>query len=689
MASISAAAASPPIDLKELYDLFSWSPPRLVLYPQMENKGPSTSGSTRQPAFFDRHFSTKLALKRVVHLPSLVEDIAKTVDSALDAAKHTLPKISNGDFYTTNDRRRAVREAERNVRDENEVRAFYSYTTARFCPVVASTLALHPAASSWISLIHWTTSVSSPRHAVTDAELTFYRLDDTDDAVRREEILDTMESRRRDILKGMREKQAPLITFEFESLSAGPVVTAIPELGDFEWTHCGPPEHSCNDPQHGKVKDQVAGIVPGPDALRPPWNIREETVQSPPTTLASPLLSQEQLGTSSAQESVGVKKRKRNHASDTSEKRRRKRRPKADVDNPDHHDVSAHSLVQQAWVQATKLDTSLIVLHSGNHELICVRHRKSQTLFVSNVIEPHNCTNPGYGKLHVGVYVTSIEDMFDRMGQQSAHAGNSGEGKGGGRGAKKWTTDGLGGGDHPIEDKLALETIYVASKCRTMHMYLQYDVYDSPVPASFIRSLSLPMPPNCPSSLSSPRNHTHGLDECITVVLTSEIGRGATGVALRGTLTPENMEGAGALDVVVKLAFDDEERDSLKKEYNLYLHLRSEGVQRGITPIIGFFDDDADGLACALVMLYAGVPISDLGRNLTATECKAALSTLESIHCADVLHDDTRPYNVLIGDLGVTIIDFGNARRCSSKKAKDKEYAYLQSILQGLAGESR
>lgn len=253
---------------------------------------------------------------------------------------------------------------------------------------------------------------------------------------------------------------------------------------------------------------------------------------------------------------------------------------------------------------------------------------------------------------------------------------------------KKRTTGGLGGGDRLIDDELALETIYVASKCCTMHMYLQYDVYDSPVPAFFIRSFPLPMPPNCPSSLFSPRNHTHGLDECMTVVLTSEIGQGATGVALRGTLTPENMEGAGALDVVVKLAFDDEQRDSLKKEYNLYLHLRSEGVQRGITQIIGFFDDDADVSACALVMLYAGVPISDLGRNLTAAECKNALSTLESIHFAGVLHGDIRPDNILIGDLGVTIIDFGNSRQCSSKTGKGKEYAYLQSILQGMAGES-
>jgi len=68
---------------------------------------------------------------------------------------------------------------------------------------------------------------------------------------------------------------------------------------------------------------------------------------------------------------------------------------------------------------------------------------------------------------------------------------------------------------------------------------------------------------------------------------------------------------------------------------------------------------------------------------------QVALSTLESIHRAGVLHDDIRPDNVLIGDPGVTIIDFGNSTPCSSKKAKGEEYAYLKSILQGLAGESR
>jgi hypothetical protein len=84
-----------------------------------------------------------------------------------------------------------------------------------------------------------------------------------------------------------------------------------------------------------------------------------------------------------------------------------------------------------------------MVLHSGNHEVIGVRHRESQTLFVSDVIEPHICVNPGYGKLHVGVCIASIEDVCDRKVRQGAFADSGGEGSGGGSG------DGGPGGEGP------------------------------------------------------------------------------------------------------------------------------------------------------------------------------------------------------------------------------------------------
>jgi hypothetical protein len=114
----------------------------------------------------------------------------------------------------------------------------------------------------------------------------------------------------------------------------------------------------------------------------------------------------------------------------------------------------------------------------------------------------------------------------------------------------------------------------------------------------------------CPPPFSPQDIHTCSLrlEEFITIVLTSEIGRGATSVVHRGTLTCKP-DGATSLDVVVKLAFDVEQRDALRNEYEVYRHLRSKGVHQGITTALGFFNDSEDA-SCALVALYAGIPLS-------------------------------------------------------------------------------
>jgi hypothetical protein len=147
----------------------------------------------------------------------------------------------------------------------------------------------------------------------------------------------------------------------------------------------------------------------------------------------------------------------------------------------------------------------------------------------------------------------------------------------------------------------------VASNRDVVLIYLQYDVYDSPVPSLFLRSAppivadpKLPTPPLSQRAIS-----TYAPEECLTIVLTSEIGRGTTGIAHRGTLKPETSGVSVPLDVVVKLAFDNEQRDGLRSEYEVYRTLRLKGVLKGITTSLGFFND-TEGGPCALVMLYAG-----------------------------------------------------------------------------------
>lgn len=46
---------------------------------------------------------------------------------------------------------------------------------------------------------------------------------------------------------------------------------------------------------------------------------------------------------------------------------------------------------------------------------MCVRHRESQTLYVSDIIHPPTCKAPAYGKLHIGIYIAAIQDAIRRM----------------------------------------------------------------------------------------------------------------------------------------------------------------------------------------------------------------------------------------------------------------------------------
>jgi len=140
-----------------------------------------------------------------------------------------------------------------------------------------------------------------------------------------------------------------------------------------------------------------------------------------------------------------------------------------------------------------------------------------------------------------------------------------------------------------------------------LYLYLRYGIFYSPIPATFFRSAPA-ITEDEKVSLSPQDIHSYRVDDSLTVILTSEIAHGATGVAHRGTLNVDDMDGSMPLDVVVKLAFDSEQRDAFRHEYEMYRLLRLKGVVKGIKTVLGFFDD-LEGGACALVMLYAGVSL--------------------------------------------------------------------------------
>jgi hypothetical protein len=201
----------------EIEVLFSWNPP--FLQPTtLTCKKPSTS--TRQPTFYDKHFTPLLVLWSVKCLPSLVKDLAANVDRTLHAASETLPTTTKH-FTIAEAKEYRLWNVEKTITDEKGVANFYDIT-ASFCTLLASTLALHPKASNseWKSLLVWTQSISSSGYAIIDGELRISRAAD-DEVVRHLMIMETMESKTCRIFKEIRDSSSPFGTWEIKSPFAG------------------------------------------------------------------------------------------------------------------------------------------------------------------------------------------------------------------------------------------------------------------------------------------------------------------------------------------------------------------------------------------------------------------------------------------------------------------------------------
>lgn len=275
MASTSHAPS--PTIFQELEELFSWNPPRL-----MQNPDKRISTASRRPTFFDKHFSDKAVLKRVVHIPSLSQILAETVDSALERAKAALPP-STKNFITAKQRHLAVLRQRTQVNSEKGVVEFFKATTGGFCPYVASTLLLHPdAVPGWQSFIFFTSDVSSDEsscYAILDAEHSFLKPGTiAEDERDLNTILEKMDSVTREFVKKMREDATVLTTFKLASLTAAPfrVFDDLTKTTEFSWERCE--SNPCTDPNHKTGRGPAAKIVVGRDAVHPPWNLLVRSV---------------------------------------------------------------------------------------------------------------------------------------------------------------------------------------------------------------------------------------------------------------------------------------------------------------------------------------------------------------------------------------------------------------------------
>ena len=55
------------------------------------------------------------------------------------------------------------------------------------------------------------------------------------------------------------------------------------------------------------------------------------------------------------------------------------------------------------------------MIHAGNYEYVCIRHRETQTLYISDILHIPFLKDPGYGKVQIGIYITALDDALQRI----------------------------------------------------------------------------------------------------------------------------------------------------------------------------------------------------------------------------------------------------------------------------------
>ncbi|KAG6818919.1 hypothetical protein H0H93_000304 [Arthromyces matolae] len=213
---------------------------------------------------------------------------------------------------------------------------------------------------------------------------------------------------------------------------------------------------------------------------------------------------------------------------------------------------------------------------------------------------------------------------------------------------------------------------------------MQYDKFNSPVPASFLRHNS--------SFTHTPGKSSYKPKEYFILTLTSYIGDGSTGDVHGATLELLGKDEAvhSYSNAVVKFAFLPAQRQRLRHEFKVYQQLKLSGVTC-IPQIFGLFKD-VEGDTLALIMTNAGKSLADRRPDLQSSvfyvskeERDKFVEALQSIHDQGFRHRDIRPENLLVSEDGsVKIIDFDCTSLDSSERTREREMKHLMDVLNGL-----
>ncbi|CAA7265524.1 unnamed protein product [Cyclocybe aegerita] len=348
--------------------------------------------------------------------------------------------------------------------------------------------------------------------------------------------------------------------------------------------------------------------------------------------------------------------------------------------------------IQHTWARATLKDATFIIFNCGSHERVGIRHRETQTLFLS---EPIDTVRVGYRKCHIGLYLAIVQDVLERqkMAKEEETATST----------LKRTQECLDDKEEvvakrrktsaplPPEDLEALAKELSTRPLALIH--LDYGVYRSPVPSSFIRVGSSCVPSLYSRLPSDKATERYKAEESFSLILGEPMGEGAVGVVHPASLEVPCSESTLKHRLLVKLAFSLKSRDRLRREFRTYETLARKRIVRGIITVHGLFEDSETG-TLALVMEDGGQSLRQREAERTNTENpeqvsttdeerKAFIAIMNSLHEAGIRHRDIRADNMVIHPVThqVSLIDFDCADDKLTQKTLANEIQCMNDIL--------
>ncbi|KAG6887268.1 hypothetical protein C0992_013063 [Termitomyces sp. T32_za158] len=361
------------LSLEKLLEFFRSVPSVLTA----DERYHTTSKCTRKPGQFDKHLHDRLRLKRVAKLPALLRDLLDNAVHALSSYEGDLP-APNALFAFTKDVARTSRSHRRDVHKEVDVQLAYGSGVAELCATVAATLEFQ--------LSHW-----SPNSLQWSTE----RLNkEAIPGVRRDQAL--ADGFLNMCNKGSEEHLAHPTPRERLILNTFPVIA----IWEFKNLNFDTSEGQVDLEARARVFHEMAnGFL---DSVFP-WEGCEKgdcaVVHWKIGASACP------MGNNAVYSSCRSYDSARQIGLPLPEG------PPTGYESGAKH--SARDILQQAWTEALVHDCTFLVINAGNVEIIGMRDRLTQTLYLSDVFLVNDTVYP-YFQLHTGLYVSAIRDAQDR-----------------------------------------------------------------------------------------------------------------------------------------------------------------------------------------------------------------------------------------------------------------------------------